>query len=203
MLVALLLATAAPLSAVEAEHAFAADAQKLGQWTAFRKWAAKDAVIFSPEPTDAQELLRSLKDPLKSVNWWPTASFVSCDGKMAVNTGGAAWPDGHASYFSTIWSRENGEWRWKLDHGDDLATPRPSVAAPTIRRADCSKSAEKPTIAFRNAPRFQGSGSSPDETLTYFWYSRGGRNLNLHVWLWNGSDWDEVLRDHVLARVTS
>ena len=32
-------AAPAPQTAIEAERAFAADAQKLGQWTAFRKWS--------------------------------------------------------------------------------------------------------------------------------------------------------------------
>jgi hypothetical protein len=45
----LLAAAAAPLTAVEAERAFAADAQKQGQWTAFRKWAAPDAVMWTPQ----------------------------------------------------------------------------------------------------------------------------------------------------------
>ena len=36
-------------SAVEAERAFARDAQRLGQWTAFRKYADLDAVMFNPQ----------------------------------------------------------------------------------------------------------------------------------------------------------
>ena len=42
MIAALLLAAAAP-TAVDAEYAFALDAQRKGQWTAFRKYADKDA----------------------------------------------------------------------------------------------------------------------------------------------------------------
>ena len=40
MILALLIVAAEPQTAIDAERAFAADAQKLGQWTAFRKWAA-------------------------------------------------------------------------------------------------------------------------------------------------------------------
>ena len=46
MIAALLLMAAEPLTAIDAERAFAADAQKMGQWTAFRNYAADDAVMF-------------------------------------------------------------------------------------------------------------------------------------------------------------
>jgi hypothetical protein len=42
MIAALLLAASVP-TAVDAEQAFNRDAQRIGQWTAFRKWADKDA----------------------------------------------------------------------------------------------------------------------------------------------------------------
>ena len=45
MIAALLFAASVP-TAVDAEFAFARDAQRIGQWTAFRKWADKDAVVF-------------------------------------------------------------------------------------------------------------------------------------------------------------
>ena len=47
MITALLIAAAAP-TAIDAELAFARDAQRLGPWTAFRKWADRDAVVFTP-----------------------------------------------------------------------------------------------------------------------------------------------------------
>ena len=53
MILALLLAAAAPIaptSALDVERAFAADAQRLGQWTAFRKYAAPDALMFGRKP---------------------------------------------------------------------------------------------------------------------------------------------------------
>jgi hypothetical protein len=44
MIAALLLASAPVATAVDAEVAFARDARKIGQWSAFRKWADRDAV---------------------------------------------------------------------------------------------------------------------------------------------------------------
>ena len=195
MIALLLLAAAAPQTAVEAEHAFAADAQRIGQWSAFRKWSAPDAVIFVPEPANAQEYLKPLRDPAKSVEWWPTSSFVSCDGKMAVNVGGAHWPDGHASAFTTIWSRAGGQWRWTFDNGDNVATLPPRPSAPAVRRAACgSKPADPITVQFRTPPVAQANGASPDGTLTYHWHIRNhGEGASLRVWLWNGNDWSQVL----------
>ena len=48
MIIALLLAASSP-TALDAERAFAADAQRIGQWSAFRKYADRDAVMFMPQ----------------------------------------------------------------------------------------------------------------------------------------------------------
>ncbi|HWU71928.1 MAG TPA: hypothetical protein VN137_00485, partial [Sphingomonas sp.] len=116
--------SAAPRSAADAERAFARDAQIDGQWTAFRRWADEDAVMFLPQPIKAQAWLKDRKDPSNSVMWWAADSFVSCDGAHAANTG--PWIRGWAKtdgYFSTIWARRpSGEWRWLVDRGDALAS---------------------------------------------------------------------------------
>ena len=44
-----LLAAAPVPTAVDAERAFARDAQRIGLWTAFRKYADRDAVMFTPQ----------------------------------------------------------------------------------------------------------------------------------------------------------
>jgi hypothetical protein len=56
MIAALLLA-AAP-TAVDAEYAFARDAQRIGQWTAFRKYADRYAVMFTPQAVWARDFLK-------------------------------------------------------------------------------------------------------------------------------------------------
>ena len=63
MIFALLLASAALPTAVDAERAFARDSQRIGQWTAFRQYADRDAVMFTPQAVWVQTLLKDRKDP--------------------------------------------------------------------------------------------------------------------------------------------
>ena len=192
MLLALLLASAAPQTAVEAERAFAADAQKLGQWTAFRKWAAKDAIFLPPQPVATA--LKDVPDPTVSVDWWPTASFVSCDGATAANTGGALWPGNRPSYFSTVWQRQpDGAWRWLLDQGADLKEPRARVSNPVVRRASC-----KGAPANNEEVRDSG-GASADATLRWHWQVAPDGGHRFTVQLWTGAVYETVIDDRVPA----
>ena len=84
-----LLLAAATLTAVDAERAFAADAKRIGQWTAFRKYADETAVMFTPQAVWAHEFLAGRKDPPRSVRWAASNSWVSCDGRTAINRGPA------------------------------------------------------------------------------------------------------------------
>ena len=64
------LIAAGSLSAVDAERSMARDAQHLGQWTAFRKYADETAVMFNPQAVWAHEFLAQLKDPPSSKERW-------------------------------------------------------------------------------------------------------------------------------------
>jgi hypothetical protein len=195
-MLALLLAAAAPQSALEAERAFAADAQVLGQWTAFRKWAADDATMFAPQPVKAQAWLRDRKEPAKAVEWWPTVSWVSCDGSLAVNTGGSRWPDGSAGYFTTVWQRQaDGSWRWLVDGGDTLKAPRPRLPSPPVVHASC----KPPKLASDQPVGPQaGAGGSPDRSLLWEWaINATGHTRVSSVYLWNGERYVDALEDVV------
>ncbi|WP_085808742.1 hypothetical protein [Sphingomonas sp. TZW2008] len=191
MFSALLLVAAAPQSAVEAERAFAADAKAIGQWTAFRKWAADDAIFLPPQRV--ADALKDAPDPPVAVDWWPTASFTSCDGATAANTGGALWPGGRSSYFSTIWQRQpGGAWRWRLDHGADLSSPRARVAQPALRRASCRRT---PTLDDAGAD----GGASADGTLRWRWTVAPGGGHSFAVQMWTGGSYETVIDDRVPA----
>jgi len=100
MLAALLLLQAAAQTAVDAERAFYRAAQTEGQWKAFREFSTPDAVVFTPHPAKAHEVLPT-REPAIAVQWWPAESYVSCDGKLAVNTGPWVRPNG-SGYFTTV-----------------------------------------------------------------------------------------------------
>ena len=109
MMIALLLAAAVP-GPIQAERAFAADAQRIGVWSAFRKYALPDAVMFTPQAVWAHEYLKDRKDPPKSFDWWPTRTFISCDGRTAVNIGDAVTAEGKPmSHFTTVWQAQRQE----------------------------------------------------------------------------------------------
>jgi hypothetical protein len=210
IIAALLLATAPVTTAVDAENAFSADAQKIGLWTAFRKYADRDAVMFTPQAVWVQQFLKDRKDPPKSINWRPAHSFVSCDGRTAVNTGPWFTPDGkRGGFFTTVWQRTEGKWRWVYDGGgpleDSVKTP---PTKPQTHRATCAgKAPGAPIIPpppltskqARTTPNDNGRGQSADKTLGWDWKvdKAGGRKFR--VYQWTGARYAQVLFNDVPA----
>jgi hypothetical protein len=190
MILALLLAAAEPpMTAIDAERAFVADAQKLGQWTAFRKYAADDAVMYVPQRVNAQEFLKDLKDPPASVFWWPGKSFVSCDGSYAVNTGPWVRQYGKAvGYFTTVWKRQpDGSWKWIYDGGDGLATARAEGGDIKPTPASCEgKPAGLPSAS-----------KSPDGSLAWTIEVGAAGQRSFRAFVWNGKEYQGVVEDVV------
>jgi ketosteroid isomerase-like protein len=124
MIALLALAVAATQPVADAERAFAAMAQKHGQWTAFRAFSTPDAKMLIDGPQPAQPFLATLKDPPTSVMWWPARTYTSCDGSLAFSTG--PWRIGGKSQgeFFTIWQKQpDGNWKWVYDGGVELKAP--------------------------------------------------------------------------------
>lgn len=193
-----------PSAVIAAEIAFNRLAQEKGQWTAFRETAAKDAVMFVPQPSSAQAWLKGKADPAVSVKWQPHKAFMSCDGKTGVTTGAAQWPDGRNGYFTTVWqwfekgSRGDGEWKWVVDHGDFIAKPRAAPDMIETRVASCKGRAP----AALNAPAVGAQmkmGFSRDQSLSYTWMVQPSGARTLNVQLWNGGASDVVILDRVAA----
>ncbi len=205
MIIALLLAAAEP-SAVDAEYAFARDAQRIGQWTAFRKWAERDAVIFTPQAAWAHQALPE-KDPPKAISWRPAHSFVSCDGRISVNTGPWWKVDGTpGGYFTTVWQRTKRHWRWVYDGGGPMEGKASAAKRAQVHRASCRGRAKGAPIAppppltakeSRTTPEDNGRGQSADRTLGWDWKvdKQGGRTFR--VFLWNSSHYAQVLHNRV------
>jgi hypothetical protein len=205
MITALLLAAAVP-TAVDAELAFARDAQRIGQWTAFRKWADRDAVVFTPQAAWAQQVLPK-KDPPKAIAWRPAHSFVSCDGNTAVNTGPWFNVDGKlGGYFTTVWQRSKGQWRWAYDGGGPLKGAAPPATKPQTHRATCrGKHLGAPVLApppltpkqARTTPEDNGRGESADKTLGWDWKVEKNGARRFRVFMWNGMRYEQVLYNDI------
>ena len=210
MIAALLLASAPLATAVDAERAFASDARRVGQWTAFRKYADRDAVMFSPQAVWVSDFLANRKDPPKSVRWAPAHSFVSCDGRTAVNTGPWWGADGvHHGYFTTVWQRTGRQWRWVYDGGDAQSGPLPKApATAAVHRASCATAAPgapiipPPPLTRKQAlttPVDVGRGESADKTLGWDWKVEKTGARRMRVYQWNGLRYAQVLVNDVPA----
>ncbi|MEO7277003.1 MAG: hypothetical protein ABIW33_03140 [Sphingomicrobium sp.] len=210
MILALLLVGAWTPSVIDAENAFSRDAQRLGQWTAFARYADRDAVMFTPQAAWARDYLKGRKNPPRSVHWWPTHSFVSCDGRTAVNTGPWVGSDGvHHGYFTTVWQAANGRWRWVYDGGDGLAGPVPPRTRPQVHRASCAGRPPGPPVIppqpltpkqARTTPDDSGRGTSADKSVGWDWKvdKKGARTFRTYQW--NGDHYAQVLFNDVKAQ---
>jgi hypothetical protein len=187
-------ATAPATTAIDAERAFSRDAQRVGQWTAFRKYADRDAVMFSPQAVWARDFLMDRKDPPKAISWRPAHSFVSCDGRTAVNSGPWFTPAGKlAGYFTTVWQRSRNSWRWVYDGGVPTPPKEPVGQTPQVERASCATPAPgaptppPPPLTAKQArttPEDNGRGESADKTLGWDWKvaKNGARTFRVYLW---------------------
>ena len=213
-MIALLLAAAAvhapARGALNAEYDFIRTSEQQGQWTAFRRFAHPDAVMFTPEATWAQQWLRGRTDPPKSIEWRPAISFVSCDGRTAVNQGPWLSASRKASgTFTTVWQAEHRQWRWVYDGGKPASGPVVWPMKAEVRQASCARKASGPPIAapppaVRHAdgspPDDFGRGISADSTLGWDWkVTEPGKSRHLRVFLWNGQSYDLVIDQTVEA----
>ncbi len=215
MIAALLLAAApvaakpAPaMSAIDAELAFARDAKRIGQWSAFRKWADNDAVMFTPQAVWAQTFLKPLKNPPSAIAWRPAHSFVSCDGRTAVNTGPWFTQDGKpGGYFTTVWQRTPRGWRWVYDGGGpssgSAATGKPQTHRGSCRiKAPGAPIPPPPPLSAKQArttPEDNGRGQSADKTLGWDWKVDKDGSRKFRVYQWKGGRYAQVLYNDIPA----
>ena len=185
-------------TAVDAERAFARDAQIKGQWTASRAYADPDAVMFTPQAIWARDFLKGRRDPQAALHWSPNASYVSCDGRMAVNTGPWQNANGRQSgFFTTVWEQEKGQWHWISDGRHTLKRPLAARKTPLVRKASCEGRAPGPPLMGPPttkrgpggvAPDDFGRGYSQDRTLGWDWRvgPKGVRRFRTFLWTGRG-----------------
>jgi hypothetical protein len=205
--------SANPSGIVAAEIAFNRLAQEKGQWTAFRETAAKDAVMFVPQPTNAEAWLKTQPNPAKSVVWQPHKAFMSCDGKTGVTTGAWQRPDGSVGYFTTVWQWQDkgprpanappsflgdGEWKWVVNHGEPLTAARAAPEFIETKVASCKGQAPVPLAAPPMGAKMR-TGLSRDQSLSFTWVVLPDNSRTVTVKLWNGEGFDTVIEDSIAA----
>lgn len=194
---------AATPTAVEAEIAFNAAAQTDGQWKASRDYAGGDAVMFTPQAIWARDFLKDRKDPPAAPHWSPNASYVSCDGRMAVNTGPWRSADGRQSgFFTTVWELKDGHWQWISDGRHTLKSPLAARQTPVVRKGSCNGHAPGPPLMKAPstkagsggvAPDDFGRGRSADGTLGWEWRVRSNGGRQFRAYLWSGRGYTVAL----------
>lgn len=158
-----------PSSVVATELAFARTAQEKGQWTAFADYAASDALIFGREGAiEAKPWLKAQSDPAEAVNWKPYSVWSSCDGTLAVATGGFRDPQGQVGKFYTVWQRQRkGDYKWVFDFGIPSDTYPAEPAAIDAHVADCPPHRRGPAGGRRASDAGEDPRISNDGTLSW------------------------------------
>ena len=167
-------------TALDAERAFAADAQQIGQWTAFRNFADRDAVMFIPQAVVGADFLKDRKDPPnRSAGGRRTASVVRRPHRGQHRAVGRARTASARLFHHRLAARRRASWSWIYD-GGDRSTPnapaRPSRQG-AGRRACSGKAPGAPIIPPPPLTSQQGAhharGQRPrqsaDKTLGWDW----------------------------------
>lgn len=204
---------AQPSQVVARELEFARAAREDGQWTAFRAFAADDALLHGRNgPVPAKQVLATLDDPEKAVEWSPRTVAMSCDGTMAVSRGRFLDPEGYVGTYVTVWEREDydDDYEWSYDVGgrDDPQPVReePEDGAILVTAyddiqgvvADCPKAGEtvpRPVFTVRPGSEDLGAEVSADGTLAWGWVHLPGGKKFVYARHWKDGEWTDVFRE--------
>ncbi len=195
-----------PGKVAAADFAFALAAREDGQWTAFRSFAASNAVIHTPDGVvDADSFLSGRADPPEAVRWAPDEIWTSCDGSLAVTTGRFTDPDGLVGSYATVWALQDDlrTYKWTYDIGapDNPQPPAPppevepdedtivvsELTSITGHVADCSPAKEDGRHLSISMAEESEMGLSQDRSLVWQWdqFADGTRGVIVH-YLRNG-----------------
>ncbi len=124
-------------SLVNAEKAFAEEATKDGTKAAFLKYAADDALVFRPNPTNAKKFYGTAED-MTNLSWTPTFARVSRSGDWGFTSGSYVVDGEKKSYghYLSVWRAKNGKWEFILDLGAETNKPINRVATSFIEPKD-------------------------------------------------------------------
>jgi len=105
-------------SLVNAEKEFSESVSKNGTKAAFNKYAAADALSFTPNPVNTRSYYSSQPD-MTNLSWTPALAKVSRSGDWGFTTG-PYFMDGEKKEYGeylSVWKVVNGKWELHLDMG--------------------------------------------------------------------------------------
>lgn len=193
-----------------ADVAFAKMAREEGNWTAFRAYAADEAVMDAPGGfAPASELLSGLEDPPEPIRWAPTNVWTSCDGTLAVTLGRFIRPNGLVGDYVTVWElqRDNG-YKWVYDTGtpdDPQPVPEPDEELPEDaivvegmtsiegRVAECQPDAGQSALPLAVAGVATHASTSDDSSLTWQSILQPDGSRSVRVWYLRDGGWQQVV----------
>lgn len=120
-----------PHDIVAAELAFAKTAKDKNTRAAFIESFAKDGVVISKGRfVNAIEQWQKFPEDSALLGWWPVFADVASSGDLGYTTGPYEFyadrqgsPPVGFGYYSTVWKKENGEWKAACDIGISLRQP--------------------------------------------------------------------------------
>ena len=184
MILAVLLAAAAPQTVLEADRALAAAVRSEGQWTAFRRFAAPDAIIFYNGPHPAVRTLKAQRDPPSAMTWTVAESWTSCDGTTAFTVGPVRRPGGKEGVLLLVWRKQpDGSWKWVAWKGAGEGSTE--VPGPRVAVASCAGT--PPLYMTAKPPGRSGRLWSPDRTLMWDWHADLSDNVTYNIRVWDGT----------------
>ena len=156
-----------PSKVIATDLGFARASKDRGQWTAFTEYAAKDAVLFEPQPTPAQAWLKGRANPPAALSWQPYSVWSSCDGSLAISQGAWQQTDGLHGRYVTAWARqEDGSYRWTVTRRESIAEPLPVPDMLDARVASCKPLPPSSETAGPGAAA-ERTGTSRDRSLDW------------------------------------
>jgi len=206
--------TANPSAVVAAELGLARLAREEGQWTALRKEADKDAVIFAPGPVNAPDWLKQQADPAEPMRWSPSQVFIACDGSYAAATGALQHEDGRAGRFVTIWREQRkGDFKWVMTFTSDAPFAGSEDGMIKASVADCVRRRglgdpgshedrrrdrrNRDVVRLPDPPPASGSAQSADGSLRWTWRAQDNVRT-LEVFLRRADGEERVIHETAL-----
>jgi ketosteroid isomerase-like protein len=127
------------LDLVRAERAFAQTSVEQGVKSAFLAFMADDAIVFRPNPVNAQSWYGEQPDVPGTLNWEPAWADISAAGDLGFTTGPFQYRVGDADdertahgHYVSVWKKQpDGNWRVVIDLGNSHEAPPDSVRKPT------------------------------------------------------------------------